>query len=162
MKYAKAALLAILLISVGCVTPRIGPSKIPKSNKHKVNIPYHPDPTFYKKSPNWEGPINPHEVLRYWIKLSVDRFEGDFYVVTVGNPKQEWSKWGKNKDPLYRNVLAGEITAAVNLGFYHKGDKNSLAAFRFVDRYGVDYYFVWDKTKKRYIRFLDPDFQVYI
>jgi hypothetical protein len=59
----------------------------------------HEDPDFYVKRSPWDSPFNPHEVLRYWEKLSADQVGPQSVATLAGNPKINWKVTDKTVDP---------------------------------------------------------------
>jgi len=116
-----------------------------------------PDPNFYVKHRCWESPFNPHEVLRYWVKLAAKQLNEQIAVALVGNPKIDWSahrtKMGAKRRPMNVEIPPGEIASSV-VFIFAKTPMGTieLMSYGYNDDLGVKKMYVLDLKTKCYKR----------
>jgi len=135
-------------------TPLMPERKLHEPDEFKTGN--NPPITFYVKHNRWESPFNPHEVLRYWVKVMAQPVNEQVMIAVVGNPKIDWKVLvERGIDPTRVAIPRGEIAASVVFIFVRPPQGQGpvqLFTYVYKDDMGVSNAYVLDIKTRTYKR----------
>jgi len=108
----------------------------------------YPPVTFYVRRGPWDSPFNPHDVIRYWRRSKMKRYNG-FSVGESVNPKIFWIENYEGMDISTLPIPEGEFAASVRF-IFSRTIPVELMGYQYRDINGKNITYYWSRRKLRY------------